>query len=376
MFKSQAHSFTQQARLAISLSWVAGYTNALTILTCGQVTSHLTGSVSQLGVEIAELQWSKAGYLLWLIVMFLLGAFTAGAMTEFGRLRRYQSIYVLPMVTEAALLGLFALLVDWQATGAIGPGSAHVWLTFLPSFAMGLQNATITRISGGVIRTTHVTGVVTDLGLELSRIVFRLLGLRRQVEAHRRHQENWRALLLLSIPGSFALGAGLGTFCFELFEAYSMVPAVAFLAFLVLQDLLVPIAAVDLRTGSHQGPPIIALFHAEPPASGGRFRMPDLTSWAANIDDHVRVVVLDLTNLKQMGERSALEIRALMQHLRQEGRALVLGGLGKEQIAALHHAHVLLDFDADDLCSDLTSAAARAERIAETMALGANSGTG
>lgn len=373
MFKSQAHSFTQQARLAISLSWVAGYTNALTILTCGQVTSHLTGSISQLGVEVAELQWSKAGYLLSLILMFLLGAFTAGAMTEFGRLRRYQSIYVLPMVTEAALLGLFALLVDWQATGAIGPGSAHVWLTFLPSFAMGLQNATITRISGGVIRTTHVTGVVTDLGLELSRIVFRLLGLRRQVEAHRRHQENWRALLLLSIPGSFALGAGLGTFCFELFEAYSMLPAVAFLAFLVLQDLLVPIAAVDLRTGSHDGPPIIALFHAEPPASGGRFRMPDLTSWAANIDDHVRVVVLDLTNLKQMGERSALEIRALMQHLRQEGRALVLGGLGKEQIAALHHAHVLLDFDADDLCSDLTSAAARAERIAETMALGATS---
>lgn len=370
MFKSQAHSFTQQARLAISLSWVAGYTNALTLLTCGQVTSHLTGSISQIGVEVAELQWSKAGYLVCLVLMFLLGAFTAGALTEFGRLRRYQSIYVLPMVTEAALLGLFALLVDWQASGALGTGSARVWLTFLPSFAMGLQNATITRISGGIVRTTHVTGVVTDLGLELSKIVFRLVGRKRQIDARRSHQENWRALLLFSIPGSFALGAGLGTMSFDLFEAWSMVPAVAFLAFLMLQDLLIPIAPVEMRTGSHDGAPIIALYHAEPPAKGGRSRLPDLTSWAAGLDDHVRVVVLDLTNLQTMGERSALEIRALMLHLRQEGRALVLGGLGKEQIGALQHAHVLLDFDADDLCSDLKSAIARAEQVAEELSIG------
>lgn len=367
MFKSQAHSFTQQARLAISLSWVAGYTNALTLLTCGQVTSHLSGSVSQLGVDVAEMQWSKAGYLLCLTLMFLLGAFTAGALTELGRMRRFQSVYVLPMVAEAALLGLFALLVDWQANGALAAGNARVWLTFLPSFAMGLQNATITRISGGVVRTTHVTGVVTDLGLELSKIVFRLLGWKRKLDERRAIQERWRALLLLSIPGSFALGAGLGTLSFDLFEAYSMVPAVVFLAMLVIQDVLVPIAAVELRTGTHDGRAIIALYHAEPPANGKRHRMPDLSTWAANLDEHVRVIVLDLTNLADMGDRSALEVRALMLHLRQEGRVLVLAGLGKAQIATMHHAGVLLDFDADDLCTDLKSAALRAEKLAAEL---------
>lgn len=368
MFKSQAHSFTQQARLAISLSWVAGYTNALTILTCGQVTSHLSGSVSEIGVHLAELHGRMAAYYVGLVGMFLCGAFAAGAMTEFARLRRHQSIYVLPMATEGLLLGVFALLVDRQVRGALGGDDAKLWLTFVPSFAMGLQNATITRISGGVIRTTHVTGVVTDLGLALSQIAFRLLGLRHRLDDRRAYQERWRALLLLSIPGSFALGAGLGTLAHDHIPAYAMLPAVAFLLFLVVRDVLVPIAAVELRTGEHDGAPMIALYHAEPPVDGRRYRLPDLTSWAGNLDHHVRVVVLDLIGLPAMGERSALEVRALMLHLRQEGKQLVLAGIGKEQMAALQHAHVLLDFDTDDLCSDLQAAIARAERLAAQIA--------
>ncbi len=367
MFRAQAHSFQQQARLAISLSWVAGYTNALTVLTCAQVTSHLTGTVSHIGVEVAEGRWSNVSYLGGLVGTFLLGAFSSGVMTEFGRARRFESIYVLPMVVEALVLGMFALLVDWQAVGRLSTANAQVWLTYLPSFAMGLQNATITRISGGVIRTTHVTGVLTDLGLETSKIVFRLFGWKRKLDDRRRLQERWRALLLLSIPCSFALGAGLGTAAFGYVQAWSMVPAVVFLGFLTLQDILVPIAAIELRTGTHDGAPIIAIFHAEAPAGGGRARMPDLTTWAASIDDHVRVVVLDLTDLDEFGERSALEMRALMLHLREEGRVLVLAGVGKAQITSLQHAGVLMDFDADDLCSDLHSAAVRAEKIAGSM---------
>lgn len=367
MFSAQAHSFQQQARLAISLSWIAGYTNALTLLTCGQVTSHLTGTVSQIGVEVAELRWTSSSYLLGLLGMFLLGAFAAGAMTELGRARRLRSIYVLPMMVEAAVLAMFALLVDWQATANLNSDHARIWLTFLPSFAMGLQNATITRISGGVVRTTHVTGVVTDLGLELSRLLFGRSAPRRRHDA-RAHHSRWRAVMLTSILCSFALGAGLGTLAFDLFEAYSMLPAVLFLAFLTLQDRLVPIAAVELRSGRHDGAPIVAIYHAEPPAAGRRFRLPDLASWADNLDEHVLVLVLDLTDLGEMGDRSALELRALMLHLREQGRCLVLAGVGAAQLGALQHAGVLLDFDADDLCKDLQTAAQRGERLAASLA--------
>ena len=57
MLVSQAHSFVQQGRLAITLAWVAGYTNILTILTCGTVTSHISGTTSNLGRDVAERSW-------------------------------------------------------------------------------------------------------------------------------------------------------------------------------------------------------------------------------------------------------------------------------------------------------------------------------
>lgn len=364
MFRGHAHSFTQQARLAISLSWIAGYTNALTVLACSQVTSHMTGSVSQVGVEIAAGHWSQAGYLASLVGMFLCGAFLSGVLTEAGRVHRVQSVYVVPMVVEAVLLAVFALLIDWQAIGQLDGADAHVWLTFLPAFAMGLQNATITRISGGVVRTTHVTGVITDLGLDLAHVVFAAFGRGRVAPESRTAQARWRTLLLLSIPGSFAVGAGLGALAFQTIRAWSMVPACAFLVFLMIQDLLVPIAAVDLRQGEHRGTTIVAVYHAEPPRDGRRFRLPDLAVWAAGIGDAVRIVVLDITALHAMGERSAFELRTLLLHLREESRQLVLAGVGKQQLAVLDHAGVLLDFDADDLCSDLQTATRRAEQLA------------
>ena len=104
MFVAQAHSFRLQARLAISLSWIAGYTNILTILICGQVSSHVSGSVSQLGRDVAEGAWTAGGYLAALLVAFTGGAALSGFLTETGHQRKWASIYVLPMAVEALLL--------------------------------------------------------------------------------------------------------------------------------------------------------------------------------------------------------------------------------------------------------------------------------
>ena len=77
-----------------------------------------------------------------------------------------------------------------------------------------------------------------------------------------------------NLLAGLALGAGLGTLAFDFAEAWSMAPAVAFLALLMLQDLVVPIAAVERRAGAHNGAPIIAIFHAARPAGSARFRLP------------------------------------------------------------------------------------------------------
>ncbi len=108
---------------------------------------------------------------------------------------------------------------------------------------MGLQNATITSISGGVVRTTHVTGVLTDLGIELSGLV---APRRDASEPTPSNPDRFSRLLLLSsILGSFLFGAGIAAVAVPRLAAFAMVPPVAFLLFIILQDALRPIVALD-----------------------------------------------------------------------------------------------------------------------------------
>ncbi len=259
MFTAPAHSFAQQARLAITLAWVAGYINIITVVTCGEVTSHATGTASNLGRDLATGQWRLAAYFAFLLFTFLSGAALSGLLTELGRRRRWESIYVLPMIAEALLLTAFAIGEQLTVSADAGPtlhlsATARWWLTGLASAAMGLQNATITHISGGVVRTTHVTGTLTDLGLEAAQFAFHLWDRRHHATrtspraAIRRtaaHPTARRLALLLSILISFCLGAGLGTLAFSHFPAQAMFPPVLFLLWIITQDARTPIVQVE-----------------------------------------------------------------------------------------------------------------------------------
>ncbi|MFO1077914.1 MAG: DUF1275 family protein, partial [Planctomycetota bacterium] len=280
---------------------------------------------------------------------------------------RHRSIYVLPMVIEAALLTAFALLVGQSASAGATISHAVAWMTFLPGFAMGIQNAAITRISGGVVRTTHLTGVVTDLGLELSRLVTGSIHVRHRVDARHRQQERRRVRLLLGIIGSFVLGGAIGTALFDHLERWSMVPAVVFLVGLIVRDRLQPIAPIELRTSGYRGAPIIAVYHAEPPKDARPGYMPDLQSWAEQLDDHVRVVVLDIAALPELDDNAAHEVHLLMIHLRGAGRTLIVAGIGEKHISRLRECGVLQNFDQEELCENVAEAIERAEDIAEDL---------
>src|SRR5262245_59362503 len=101
MLVSQAHSFSQQARLAITLAWIAGCTNIVTILACGTVTSHVTGTASNLASHVTAMAWRDAAFALFLLVVFFLGAALSGLLTEAGRRRGWTSLYILPTLTQA-----------------------------------------------------------------------------------------------------------------------------------------------------------------------------------------------------------------------------------------------------------------------------------
>jgi hypothetical protein len=71
MLSARAYSFRQKSRLAISLSWIAGYTNTATLLLLGTTTSHVTGNVTHFGEHLVKLDWPQVGFFGFMMLCFL-----------------------------------------------------------------------------------------------------------------------------------------------------------------------------------------------------------------------------------------------------------------------------------------------------------------
>jgi uncharacterized membrane protein YoaK (UPF0700 family) len=333
MFVSEAHSVTQQSRLAITLAWIAGYTNAVTLLTCHTVTSHASGTTSNFGIELASQQWALAGFSFFLLFTFVLGAILSGLLTECGRRQRWESIYVLPMGLQGLLLAGFALCIEFVALPDLSQGAYLLLATGLASSAMGLQNATITRISSGVVRTTHVTGVLTDLGLESAHYLLHKIDLFQGKSPNPLGgpvPTGERLLLLLSIVGSFAFGAALGTAGFEAFPRFAMFPPVLFLGWIIIQDLLKPIAEISVDSSSGQASALenCTVFRLTPDRTrrGRHQRLPNLAAWAALLSPSVKAIILDLSEIASLHETSLQELEKLSERLKAQGRSLLVAG--------------------------------------------------
>jgi uncharacterized membrane protein YoaK (UPF0700 family) len=156
-------------KLGAVLAFVAGAANAGGFLAVGQYTSHMTGIVSAMADSLALGQTFLALAGLASLVSFLAGAMSTAILVNWGRRMRLRSQYALPLMLEAVLLLLFGLLGASIATRTALLLPATVLLL---CYMMGLQNAVITKISRSEIRTTHVTGLVTDLGIELGKLVY------------------------------------------------------------------------------------------------------------------------------------------------------------------------------------------------------------
>ena len=378
MFISQAHSFRQQARLAVTLAWIAGYTNIVTVLTCGTVTSHASGTTSTLGRELFSGNWRLAGFAFFLLSTFYVGSIISGFCTETGRRKGWESIYVLPIVIEAFLLATFALCLELRGPNQPDP-SALYWISGLASMAMGLQNATITRISSGTVRTTHVTGVLTDLGQETVQFLWWLSDRRMNVppgspealiHSVYAHPTARRLALLFSIFSTFALGAGLGTIVYLHFARFTMFPPVAFLGWIIYQDITIPIAEIEPsslfnRKTGFDLPTALAVYHLhkDHDRKGKVHRLPNLLAWSERLPPTAQVIILDLMEAVQWNSNAVLELQALLARFESQGRELIIAGLSIEQFQHINGGQILLP--EENACSDLELAIARGINLIE-----------
>ena len=156
-------------QLGLVLAFVAGAVNAGGFLAVSQYTSHMTGIVSGMADNFALGRYDLMLAGLGALASFVNGAACCAVMVNFSRRRGLHSQYALPLLLEAALLLCFGFL------GARLAGLHGLFVPFtvgLLCFLMGLQNAVITKISRAEIRTTHITGIVTDIGIELGKLAY------------------------------------------------------------------------------------------------------------------------------------------------------------------------------------------------------------
>ena len=380
MLSAHAYSFRQKSRLAISLSWVGGYTNVVLYAFCGEFVSNVTGNVTSLAKSTAE--GARGGVIIFgsLWGSFLLGAVTSAILTESARRRGSASKYVLPLALEAVLLSIVTLAI-LAYLPARGPAWAPtVLIGCIAAIAMGLQNATITHISGAVVRTTHLTGVTTDLGLEGIQYLFwlrdRLLGrgwsrTARMMRVSYRHPEFQRVALLATIFASFLFGAIAGMTIFLHRPSVALLPPVAFLLWIIYVDWRKPIADVreiDLladRELQLHGivksllPSELGIWRVLCKHAGKWHKAPDFVHWIEIMPRHWRVIVLSLSPLTRLDGNALLNLAAAAQTLRVQRRELILAGVTPVQYRAIEQSEMGQLILAENVCPDLEFAIAR-----------------
>lgn len=166
MHQGPGRSTRQNRIVAGSLALVGGYVNSAGFVLVGTFTSHVTGNVGRLSNDLANGQLGATATALTMLVAFLGGAFAASMMLESNVFGRPANGYGAALFTESALLWLF------MGAATLTP-AAHLRVRDLEAailcFSMGMQNSLVTKLSGAVVRTTHLTGVFTDLGIEGAR---------------------------------------------------------------------------------------------------------------------------------------------------------------------------------------------------------------
>lgn len=218
--------------LGMALAFVAGAANAGGFLAVNQYTSHMTGILSALADDLVLGNFSLALAGALSLGCFLAGAVVTTLLVVWARERGLRSRFALPLLLEALLLLVFGVMgAHMQQHVAL-----YVSLTvLLLCFMMGLQNAIITKVSNAEIRTTHVTGIVTDIGIGIGRLLY---GPGREPGPEGAQLNHERLRLHLALVSMFFVGALLGAFGFKYLGFQAVLPlAVLLLLFSVLPVL-------------------------------------------------------------------------------------------------------------------------------------------
>lgn len=226
-----------------STAIAAGLVNVCSVMAFFAFSSNVTGHVAIFAEELVKGHWHQVGVVLGWLLMFLFGAFFANFLIISITPRNVYVGHVSPLLLEIVALAAIAYYGHFEYAETLRETE---WLVGGLLFTMGLQNGMVATISNFVVRTTHLTGLFTDLGMELSMITKRRF---RRDESVR-----FKLKLHLIILAGYVIGGTLGGVSFQRFGLRALNIAGVLLVFILLYDLAL-LWVVRRKAESQSGAP-------------------------------------------------------------------------------------------------------------------------
>jgi uncharacterized membrane protein YoaK (UPF0700 family) len=160
----------------MALAFQAGVINIGGFMACHRFVSHVTGFSTFFGVEFSNGQFERAIGMLLVPLLFLSGAILSGYLVDTRlRLHKKPKYYIVFGVMFVLILvvvvggfnGMFGIFGE-----PLNNRRDYILLALL-CLICGLQNATVSTVSKSIVRTTHLTGITTDLGIGIARVLNR-----------------------------------------------------------------------------------------------------------------------------------------------------------------------------------------------------------
>lgn len=233
----------EKAWLALLLAWTAGVVDSVGYVLLAHVfTAHMSGNSAAMGVYAGAHNWLRFVARGLPVPVFVFAVFLGGLLMEGAAALGVRRRLALQMAVELALLSAFLVWVTAAGPSALVRGwdVASFGLTALLVAAMGIQSSALQSVGGRTIRTTFVTGMLTNLANELATLAAGRWRRHRPPPGARRGSAA-RARLFALLWGSFAAGAVVGGFAEPHWGEWALLPAVSTILVVVGIDIRSPL---------------------------------------------------------------------------------------------------------------------------------------
>jgi uncharacterized membrane protein YoaK (UPF0700 family) len=203
--------------LASSTAFVAGVINVAGVIAFLAFTTNITGHVALLARKVTAKDIEEVITVFTWLFMFFFGAFVSHFMVRsLDQISRYKA-HALPIVTEMIILLLIAIYGNHFFDGTDLEREVIIGALL---FSMGLQNSLVSTISGGLIKSSHLTGLFTDVGADMAEWL--------HPKTPKTELVRNRLYVRFTILGFYFFGAVAGGYFFELynFKVFYFIPLI------------------------------------------------------------------------------------------------------------------------------------------------------